>query len=132
MSAEKPIGVALVICDQIIEDSTSKKRSLIGLFNSVQCTDFPATLHKVCVFTSITQLNGNYEVELRCTNETTKDVVISAKGNAGSTDPNTVLEIGFEFASFCFPRPGLYGFEFLCDGEIILCTRFNVFRVSNK
>ena len=128
---EKPIGIAMVICDQIIEDTATQKRSLIGLFNAVYAADFPTTLHKLCVFVSVTQLNGSVTLELVCHNETKGDPILKAVGVAQSSDPNGVLEIGFEFDKMSLPSPGLYCFELLHEGEIVLQRRFNVLRLSS-
>ena len=131
MNSEKPIGIALVICDQIIEDKSTGKRSLFGLFQTVLCTDFPALLEKLCVFVSLTQLNGKVPLILRCRNESFGEPLIAVPGEAVSTNPNDVLELGFEFDRFSFPRPGLYTFELLWHEELILQSRFNVLSANN-
>lgn len=122
----------MVVCDQILEDKTSGKRSLIGLFNTVQCTSFPATLQKLCVFVTLTQLQGAFSLILKCSNETCDDPIVAVPGNINSNDPNGILELGFEFDKFSFPRPGLYNFELLWEDEMVLQTRFNVFLLTNK
>ncbi len=35
-----PIGLAIVICDQIIEDKLTGKKSLIGIFNQIGNAEF--------------------------------------------------------------------------------------------
>lgn len=122
----------MIICDQILEDKTSGKRSLIGLFNTVQCAAFPAMLQKLCVFVTLTQLRGAVPLLLKCSNETCDDPIVAVPGNINSTDPNGILELGFEFDKFSFPRPGLYNFELWWEDELILQTRFNVFLLTNK
>jgi hypothetical protein len=129
MLAEPPIGIAMVVCDQILEDSNTSKRSLIGLFNTVACESFPACLTKLCVFVSVTQILGRVSLTLMCRNETTDERIVSVPGAAESNQPNAVLEIGYEFDNFSFPRPGLYTFELLHEEEQLLQTRFNVIEV---
>lgn len=116
----------MVVCDQILEDSNTGKRSLIGLFNTVGCTDFPASIPKLCVFVSITQLLGDVQLMLMCRNETKNEPIVSVPGAANSTDPNAVLEIGYEFDNFSFSSPGLYTFELIHEEEQILQARFTV------
>ena len=116
----------MVICDQILEDSNTSKRSLIGLFNSVACTSFPAVLSKLCVFVSITQIIGNVSLILVCRNETNGEPILGIPSEAQSDNPNAVLEIGYELDNFSFPQPGLYTFELMHDDEYILQIRFNV------
>lgn len=132
MANEKPIGIALIVCDQIVVDDSTKKRSLFGLFNSVNAPEFPMTLVHLCVFASVTNINGNVRLELRCTNETLSDPILAVPCNASANNPCDTLDLGFEFDNFTFPRPGLYCFELHWDGEIILSTRFNVRRLTTE
>ena len=37
----KPSVQAFLVCDQVIEDSVTKKKSLIGLFTHLQAVSFP-------------------------------------------------------------------------------------------
>jgi hypothetical protein len=132
MSVENPIGIAIVVCDQILEDANTSKRSLIGIFNTVACTSFPAVIAKICVFVSVTEILGKVPMVLRCTNETHSEPIVAVPGEAQSDNPNEILEIGFEFDNFSFPKPGLYTFELLHEDEIILQSRFNVIEVKKS
>ena len=126
---ETPIGIALILCDWIILDEATKKRSLIGLFNSVRARDFPAIIHKLCLLASITQLNGEVALRLVCQNETTGKTILSIPAQARSNDPNAVLDLAFEFDKFSFPDPGLHSFELRGDEAIILSTRCEVVKI---
>lgn len=77
MAIETPIGIALIVCDQIIQDIATGKRSLIGVFNLVYSAAFPFTLHKLCVLASITQINGNVKIALKCSDETHEEDLVS-------------------------------------------------------
>ena len=46
-------GLALLLCDQIIVDRDSGKRSLIGLFEMINTRQFPATASDFCVYASV-------------------------------------------------------------------------------
>ena len=132
MANEKPIGIALIVCDQIVVDDSTDKRSLFGLFNSVRSSSFPITLTHLSVFASITNINGNVRLELKCVDETHSDPLLAVPCNASSNNPCNVLDIAFDFDNFSFPRPGLYCFEIQWEEEIILSTRFNVLRLSTE
>ena len=53
-------------------------------------------------------------------------MVIEASGTLAFPDPNHVVEMNFELNNVAFPKPGLHGIEFLCDGELVLQRRFEV------
>jgi hypothetical protein len=42
---EKPIGEALILCDQIITEAITNKKSLIGIFNFIAAPQFPLAAH---------------------------------------------------------------------------------------
>ena len=131
-SVEKPIGIALIVCDQIIQDSPSGKRSLVGIFNSLKAADFPATTKHLSIYASLTNINGNVPMELRCLNETHDEPIIAVPFNGSIDNPNNVLDVAFDFDEFSFPKPGLYCFEIRADEEIILSSRLNVLHVVTE
>jgi len=44
-----PLGLALVVCDQIIEDKLTHKKSLIGIFNQIATPSFPCRHARMAV-----------------------------------------------------------------------------------
>src|SRR5436305_596684 len=63
MSAQpKPVPMAIVICDQIIEDRLTGKKTLVGLFNSIAARSFPCTHATMSVFVSLTEGRGKYKL----------------------------------------------------------------------
>jgi hypothetical protein len=45
MGAEKPMGIALIICDQVIVDAKTHEKTLVATFNRITAPDFPC-LHR--------------------------------------------------------------------------------------
>ena len=48
--SDHPRATALIICDRIIIDASTQKRSLIDIFDTVVVPSFPATLPKLCIY----------------------------------------------------------------------------------
>ena len=69
MEKSSPIGLAIVICDQIIEDKLTHKKSLIGIFNQIATPTFPCRHPRMAVFVSLTEGRGAYDVRLRMVHE---------------------------------------------------------------
>lgn len=120
------MGLAIVICDMVIADQETKKKSLIGLFNSLWANNFPVAHHEIHVFVSLTGGNGHYNCELNCHNESSGKTIGQTEGPLEFKNPNDVIELDFCFRNIFFPEPGNYSFEFLCDGEMIFHRRFMV------
>jgi hypothetical protein len=115
---EKPIGEALILCDQIITEAITNKKTLIGIFNFIAAPQFPLqhTFFIFCVMSN----------ELRCVRMEDSHEVGKIEAPIVLPDPNTVLELVLRFENILFERPGLYTFELHCEGEIVMEKRFNV------
>jgi len=132
MTADKPspLGLAIVVCDQIIEDKLTSKKSLIGIFNQIAAANFPCTHPRVSVFVCLTEGSNNYSARLRIVHDETDTVIADLNGPIQFTDANAVVELNFDLIGLTFPQPGLYSIEFYCDDALVLERRFNVAKLK--
>jgi hypothetical protein len=125
-----PIGLAIVICDQIIEDKLTGKKSLIGIFNQIGAQSFPCRHPQVCVFVSLTEGRGQCAARLRIVHDESNRVVAEVNGQIQFPDVHTVVELNFNLVGLTFPDPGVYSIEFYCDDSLVLERRFHVVHVK--
>jgi hypothetical protein len=125
-----PIGVAIVICDQIIEDKLTNKKSLIGIFNQIGAQTFPCRHPQVCVFVAITDGRGQSAARLRIVHDESNHVVAEVNGTIQFPDVHTVVELRFDLVGLTFPEPGIYAIEFYCDDSLVLERRFYVLPIK--
>jgi len=132
MTADKPspLGIAIVVCDQIIEDKLTSKKSLIGIFNQIAAANFPCTHPRVSVFVCLTEGRGDYGARLRIVHEETGTVVADLNGPIQFPDANAVVELNFDLIGLTFPQAGLYSIEFYCDDALVLERRFHVAKLK--
>lgn len=121
-----PSGLAIIICDQVIEDKMTNKKSLIGIFNNINAASFPCRHPQVSVFVSLTEGRGECAARLRIANEETDEVVADVNGPIQFPDIHSVVELVFNLVGLVFPSPGLYSIEFYCDDALVLERRFHV------
>lgn len=121
-----PTGLAILICDQIIEDKVTNKKSIIGIFNNINGSNFPCRHPQMAVFVSLTDGQGGYNAELRIANEETTQTIGELSGQIQFPDRHHVVELNFNLVGLVFPQPGLYSIEFYCDDALILERRFHV------
>ena len=125
-----PLGLAIIVCDQIIEDKLTHKKSLIGIFNQIASTNFPCRHPRVCIFVSLTEGRGGYTARLRLSHDATGTVVADMHGQIQFPDINAVVEFSFDLVGLQFPQPGLYSIEFYCDEMLVLERRFHVIQMK--
>lgn len=130
MEKSAPLGLAIVICDQIIEDKLTHKKSLIGIFNQIATPTFPCRHPRMAVFVSLTEGRGTYAVRLRMVHEESGTSIGEVTGQIQFADVHMVAELNFELLNVTFPQPGLYSIEFYCDDNLVLERRFQVLPIK--
>jgi hypothetical protein len=125
-AASTPVGLAIVVCDQIIDDKLTNKKSLIGIFNQIGAGSFPCRHPRLAVFVSITEGRGTSHARLRIAHDESGVVVAEVNGQIQFPDVHTVVELNFDMVGLAFPKPGLYSIEFYCDDALVLERRFHV------
>lgn len=127
---EKPIGEAIVICDQIITEAGTNKKSLIGIFNGVASFAFPVQHPRLCVYCAMSNGRGSTTLDLRCIRVEDSAEIARISGSVNFPDPTAVIELVFNIINIPFERPGLYTFETSCEGEYLMEKRFNVVQLQ--
>lgn len=123
--SEKPLGIAIVICERVITDAQSNNKSLISTFNNVTAKAFPCRHAQMCVYVSLTNCHGDKKVDLVLRKDQ-ENPILKMGGKVKFSNPNEVVELIFNLRSLVFPAPGIYAFEVIADEEIVLESRFNV------
>lgn len=126
----KLIPLSMTICDMVIQDIKTKKKSLIGIFSQINAFKAPIQHSKLSVFMALTEGNGKYACELQCIRDDDSKLIMKAQGAIEFKDPNQVLELVFDLNGPAFPSFGHYRFEFLAEGESVISRKFNVVQVA--
>ncbi len=124
--AAVPTLVSLLLCDQVIDDKLSNKKSAIGIFNTILVAKVPTVIHQMAILASLTEIAGRTEVELRLVRDADDTVLFSGKGAVEAPDPLAVVDLLFAMQGLQIPEPGQYAFELLGGGELMGRRRFQV------
>ena len=112
-----PTHIALVICDSVYHDSAGK-RALVGLFDRIEASGFPAVHSHFCVFVAITSTRHNSHCKLEIVNSREEPIVTMESPITGGT-PRAILEIIFELNNVSFPAAGQYMIRFFGNDQIL-------------
>jgi hypothetical protein len=130
MSEEKPLAVptlvSLLICDQVIDDRLTNKKSAIGMFNTVLVPKTPTTLTQVVVMASLTDIKSRVVLRLRLVRDSDNNVLFETHGPIESPDPLAIVDLVFGMHGVRITTPGQYAFEILCGEELLGRRRFQV------
>jgi len=114
------MGLALLVCDTIIEDKVTGKKTLVGLFDRVQTARLPCVHASMNVFVSLTGGRGKYSCEAVCRHTDDETVAFSAKGQVTLSDPRQVVDLVFRLKGVRFPKEGMYWLHFVVDDVPIM------------
>lgn len=126
----KPIPLAMIICDTVIEDRLTGKKSLIGIFNNISVHKLPCQHPTINVFFALTEGIGEYKGCLRCAKLDTNEVIMNLNGPLPFPNRLATVEFNFELKNVVFPSEGQYIFELLCDDQPVISRKFIVSKIK--
>src|ERR1700679_1654147 len=112
-----PSAIAMLICDQIIIEQGTSKKSLIGLFENLNALSFPAQT-RLSIFAKLTDASGHYDFLIRIVNLKDEILLSEVKTQLDIKDM-TGAELVVNFVGMVFPEPGKYEFQ-LYANEVYL------------
>ena len=116
----------MVVCDTVIDDKRTNKKSLIGLFDNIYTSKIPSTHPRLNVFIVLTEGNGDYHCALKCVSEDTNKPLIELQGKIHCQNPQQKVEMNFEIIGLRFIDYGNYRFDFYCNDNPLISRKFFV------
>ena len=126
-----PDVLALIVCDQIINDRMTGKHSLIGMFSRVHARAFPVSHPQICVFASLTDGRGKVDLTIRIVDANdARPPLVEGKGRVEFSDPRAVAHLALQFHGLTFPESGAYRVQLYSGGELLREARLDLVQVK--
>ena len=126
-----PSVQAFLVCDCVIEDSLTKKRSLIGIFTHLQAQSFPFQHQQLGLYFCMTDAEGTYHFDIDLVYVNTDQLVCRASlPHIVIGDRLQISDFGINVPALVFPAPGRYEFRLRLDGHVIAQKDFHVMQLS--
>ncbi len=123
---QPPEVLAMILCDQVITDVDTNKKSLIGLFDQIETAALPCVIHELHVYLSLTDGHGTLPVALACVTVDEDEPLFRGDAEIEFHDPLQVVELHFVFPNARFPHSGEYRFQLSAMGQVLGERRFLV------
>ena len=133
MSKVRPEASGMMICDSVITEEGTKKKSLMGIFEHIYSPQFPCVHGSMSLYTKLSDAAGDYTLHLEL-----YDLEQNRKIGEGTTSPisikdrQSVHEIVFNLLGLVFEHPGKFEFRLFANGEHIESKTFNVYQVQKR
>jgi hypothetical protein len=128
----RPVPLAMIVCDTIIDDRLSSKKSLIGIFNNIAAAELPCRHQSVYVYCVLTEGIGQYEGALKCTHMQSNRVIFNLTGPVKFPNPLATIEFIFDVKNIVFDQEGAYVFELFCDNQPVISRKINVSLLKSR
>ncbi len=131
MKNEQVMGLGLILCDTIIEDRLTGKKSLIGMFDRLASQKFPCHHPQLSILVSLTSGRGAYPCSIIC-KHIDGDIAFQGNGKVDLQNPHQVVDIAFNFMGVIFPKPGVYNLQFLADDFPVMTRQIFIEQATKK
>lgn len=124
--APTPAVKAILICDQVIHELGTNKKSLIGIFEEIHLVKFPAHYPRIAVYVNLTDAHGKYVLEMRLLSEKGEEVGRGETPEVKIDNPLATCEFALQVQNLVFPTAGQFEFQISANGELLASKAFRV------
>ena len=130
MPGPQPTLNAIIVCDYMITDRDTGKRSLLGIFTRIRGQTFPLAHPRLSVYTRLIDGQGTYAARLELVRLETMETI--GEGTVDITIPDRLQyhEVTFTLSEIIFPEPGQYEFRLYADNAFLGQQTFAVAQVQ--
>ena len=124
----------MLICDYVITEHETGKKSLIGIFETISARQFPIIHHALSVYVKLTDANGLYKFQLDLVDLPNDNVVNKCEipNELQIKNPLKSSELVFNLHGLKFPHAGEYEFRIYANGRIFGQKSFLVSEVKKN
>jgi hypothetical protein len=122
-----PVCKAFLVCDQIIQDAQTGKKSLIGVFHELRASRFPAVHPVLWIYANLTDAHGRYAFQIHLLDVNRNNVL--GRGAPPPIDipgPLQTTELAAQLRNVQLPGPGTFEFQLLCNDELVATKAIRV------
>ena len=123
----RPSKEAMLICDSIITETQTNKKSLIGIFEEIYAAKVPFRHESLSVYAKFTGALGDYQFKLELVDLRTNEVI-----GRGTTeilkisDKLRSYELVFNLKGLVFKNAGKYEFQLSANDEVFGTKTFSI------
>ncbi len=110
-----PSVVAMLICDQIIAEAGTNKKTLVGVFDNFLSPVFPVRIPRLAVYVKLADAGGNYLFKLRLVKLKDESLVIELTIEGNIKGRTLYSELVLALLPIDIPEPGKYEFQLYAD-----------------
>ena len=115
-----PVLKAFLVCDQVLNDAQTGKKSLIGVFHEIRAARYPAVHPMLWIYANMTDAHGRYAFRIRLVDVSRNHVL--GQGEPRPIDiqgPLQTTELAAQLQNLTLPAPGTFEFQLWANEDLI-------------
>ena len=105
-----PSVLAMLVCDQVIAEQGTSKKSLIGVFDNINAPAFPAQT-RLAIYVKFADAEGQYKFRIRLVKLKDETVLADLNADMTITEQASSTEFAVNMIGIILPEPGQYEFQ---------------------
>lgn len=122
---ERPICIAILICNEVIEDKETSNKTLVSIFNTIGAPGLPCQHPRMFVMISLTDGRGNWPITFKIT-APSGQVIMHLEGEAQFTNPLEVVDLVLQLRGLQIHEAGEHMVDVFTGAERLGSRRFQV------
>jgi hypothetical protein len=114
MDTPVPSVLAMLLCDQIIIDAQTQKKSLIGIFDNFNAVTFPAAAN-IAVYAKLADAEGQYKFKIRVVDLKDERLIGEVSADGMIQTRLEPADMAIYLMGFAVPEPGKYEFQLFAN-----------------
>jgi len=119
MAAPTPVLTAFLVCDQIVEDKATGKKTIVGTFNQIAASEFPTQHAPSSLYVKLIDCEGSYQFKIEFAKVSTQEILAECNGTANSKTRHEYAEYIIPWPSIPLPGPGEYEFRLWMNNSFL-------------
>src|SRR5437764_113442 len=109
---ERPICIAVVICNEVIEDKATSNKTLVSIFNTIGTPGLPCQHPRMFVMASLTDGRGRWPITFRIMDPAGR-VIMRLDGEASFASPLDVVDLVLQVRGLQLQETGEHAVDIL-------------------
>lgn len=110
-TAIPPITQTFILCDLVITDEATKKKTLVGVFDRIWVSNFPAKHTPAALYMRLFDAQGDCDLRVDYVKADDQSVLGQVTGKMQSVKRHTTVEFAIALPPIDIPAPGDYEFR---------------------
>ena len=125
LGIERPFCIAIVICNEVIEDKVTSNKTLVSIFNTIGTPGLPCHHPRMFVMASFTDGRGRWPISFRITGPSGA-TLMQVDGEAHFANPLDVVDLVLQVRGLQLNEEGEHRVDMIVGGEPRGSRRFSV------